>query len=141
MPMSHCRSIGAFAALIASVVITVSGCDPTVGGGDTGTGGDSASLTFKAVMSAQGAPQCTSNSIYVYQPVALTGSSGSSDKITNSRNETVFAGAGQCTFQDFVSGLRSGKWSVSNSWAGSCNVSLHQGMNAVTIQDGNCSAL
>lgn len=133
--MSKIKSV---MVMVAATAIALVGCDPSGGGG----GGDTtANLTFKAIMDSSGAPNCTANSVDNYEPVRMTGSAGSVDPIVHSKTEKVFASAGQCIFQDLVLGLRLGDWRVSNSWAGSCSVTLHGGSNVVSLQNFQCTSL
>lgn len=62
-------------------------------------------------------------------------------RIVNNKNEEVPASMSECQFQDLVMGLRIGQWRVTQTWAGSCLVTLHSGSNVVTIKEGECTSL
>lgn len=123
------------------LTIALAGCDGGSGGG--GPLPTTANVTVQYVISAGTAPKCTSNSVYRYTPVSLTGSDGSTTEITHAVSQEVFAtgtGLGECMFNDGVFGLKLGRWRIGELHTAVCDVTLHAGANVVTIRSGVCSA-
>jgi hypothetical protein len=121
------------------LTISLAGC---ITGGNGGPLPTTANVTVQYVIDAGTAPKCTSNSVYQYTPVALTGNDGSTTEITHAVAQEVFAtgtGNGECMFTDGAFGLKPGHWRIGELHAAVCDVTLHAGANIVTIQSGVCS--
>jgi hypothetical protein len=125
-------------------VIALAGCFGG-GDGDSGNGGrqpTTATVTVQYVINAGTAPKCTSNSVYRYTPVTLTGTDGHASEITHSVAQEVFAtgtGNGECMFTDSAFGLKLGRWRIGELRVAVCDVTLHAGANVLTIRSGVCS--
>jgi hypothetical protein len=130
------------------MAVAVGGCALLTLGGchiDWGGGGDpptTADVTVQYVLDAATAPKCTSNSVYRYTPVTLTGNDGSTTEITHTVAQQVFAtgtGNGECLFTDSAFGLKLGRWKIGELRTAICDVTLHAGTNIVTIRSRVCS--
>jgi hypothetical protein len=118
------RDLGLRGAFVGGLLFTTAllvGCD---GGGGGGDGKPQTTANVSAVLTypAGGAPRCTAQLTWRYEPVALTGSEGTSDAEIHDRTYDVPAvgvGVGECRFDDAAFGLRPGRWRISaTSFAG-----------------------
>jgi hypothetical protein len=131
--------IGIWAVGLLLLTISLAGC---IVRGDGGPPPTTANVTVRYVIDAGGAPECTSNSIYQYTPVTLTGNDGSTTGITHAVAQEAFAtgtGNGECMFTDGAFGLKLGRWRIGELHVAVCDVMLHTGTNLVTIRSGVCT--
>lgn len=100
-----------------------------------------ASVTFNTVMAAGGAPKCTVNTVYTYEPISPKDTDGSSTSVQHTKAEELPSNGNSCTFTDSALALKQGSWRITSSAFGACTVDLHEGFNSVTLgADGACSS-
>lgn len=128
--------------LLVATCLLVAGLSACWGGGGTPippNENGSASVNFTTIISASGAPKCTVNTTYTYQPITTKATSEGSDAVqTHQRSDEVNSSTGTCSFQDGAWNLKQGKWRLSSSAIGSCDVELHSGINVVILKNGSC---
>lgn len=120
-------------------ILIAAGCGPVAGRG-SGPGPvtqtDAVALNASVVFGTS-APRCTASITWTFEPLELAGDDGSSSSVTDTHGYDVPAAINECTFDHGSLGLRAGKWRVSASGSGSCDVTLGASVTYVRLGDAS----
>jgi hypothetical protein len=132
------RQNAAWRLLAAATLVgglAAAGCQPVTSGGGTNTT-DAVNVNAQYTYAGSPGTQCQGSFAWSYQPVTLTGISGRTSPVSETKQYNVPADAsGQCVIADGQLGLKKGTWRIQNTLAG-CTVTLTAPTTLVTFRQG-----